>query len=48
MARDFDVGDAPRWWSISFFWVPIGMLIWVGSISLCTVFLRVSGLIGVA
>lgn len=46
MDHEVDPGDAPKWWLIPFFWVPLGILIWVGVISLCRVFLTVSGLIG--
>lgn len=45
MARD-ESGEAPRWWIVFCFFVPLGIVIWVGGLSFCYFLLTISGLIG--
>ena len=46
MARERESGDAPEWWCIGFFWLPLGILIWVIAITVGISALRWAGLIG--
>jgi len=45
MARERDSGEAPDWWILPFFWLPLGLLIWVVVICLCVSALRWAELI---
>lgn len=46
MTRERDSGEAPVWWILPFFWIPLGLLIWVVAITVGFSMLQWSGLIG--
>lgn len=45
MTRESEPDEAPRWWVVFCFFVPLGIVIWIGAISLCYFLLTVTGLI---
>ena len=46
MASERTVGELPGWAVFILIWIPLGLIAWVGAISLCWMWLNNVGLIG--